>query len=353
MCEKKKTDERADRILGCLLGGAAGDALGHSVEFVSYETILAEYGPCGVMAPDLINGKARITDDTQMTLFTAAGIFLWEETRQSSPEAKLENALYKAYRDWLFTQHRSDVPERTHRANTEFYGISELHAVRAPGFTYLRALRSGRIGRIDNPINDSKGNGGVMRVAPIGLYFDRDRQPTEETTLMGARSAAVTHGHPLGFIAPATMTYVINEIVYGQSDSLSKIWTDAMRITSELFGRYEVTMELLALLEKAIQLAQENVCDVEAIAQLGRSALAESALAIAAYCSLKHSSSFSDAVRAAVNFDGDSDTTGSITGNIMGAWLGAKAIPEQFIERLECRELIERTAKQLASGISC
>ena len=64
-----------DRFLGCLLGGAVGDALGAPVEFMSRAAILGKFGPDGITdyAP-IYGGLGRITDDTQMTLFTAEGL---------------------------------------------------------------------------------------------------------------------------------------------------------------------------------------------------------------------------------------------------------------------------------------
>lgn len=70
-----------DRYRGCLLGGAAGDALGYPVEFLSLTDIQEQYGPAGITSYTLQNGVAQISDDTQMTLFTANGL-LFSETRQ-------------------------------------------------------------------------------------------------------------------------------------------------------------------------------------------------------------------------------------------------------------------------------
>ena len=63
-----------DRFLGCLLGGAVGDALGAAVEFESRAEILETFGPDGITdyAP-IYGGLGRIIDDTQITLFTAEG----------------------------------------------------------------------------------------------------------------------------------------------------------------------------------------------------------------------------------------------------------------------------------------
>ena len=65
-----------DRFRGSLIGGAAGDALGYEVEFWSEEKIFSRYGKPGITEYELHNGKALISDDTQMTLFTATGLLI-------------------------------------------------------------------------------------------------------------------------------------------------------------------------------------------------------------------------------------------------------------------------------------
>ena len=81
----QKTQVQLDRIRGCLIGGAAGDALGYPVEFFSEHTLWARCGDDGIQEYELdpVRGKALISDDTQMTLFTANGI-LCGETRMAT-----------------------------------------------------------------------------------------------------------------------------------------------------------------------------------------------------------------------------------------------------------------------------
>lgn len=67
-------DAIRDRYQGCLLGGAVGDALGAPLEFMRRSEILQAFGPKGIT--DLVPAYGKlgaITDDTQMTLFTAEG----------------------------------------------------------------------------------------------------------------------------------------------------------------------------------------------------------------------------------------------------------------------------------------
>ncbi len=345
-CAENETSNIINKSKGCLIGGAVGDAFGYPIEFMSRAEIEEEYGKDGLRDYVLSNGVALITDDTQMTLFTAEGLLLWEKTRSKNADVKLENCCFKAYRDWFFTQENDNENKRKHQSVTEIYSIPELHVRRAPGFTCTRALRSKKIGKIDNPINDSKGNGGLMRVSPVAIHFSPEKYPLYEIMMMGAKTAAVTHGHPLGFISTAMLSGMLSLMIYNDV-SLKDAISEAKEHTYRLFGNYDEIKELMALIEKAeaLSFAQKN--DVEAIFELGRSALAESTLAIAIYCSLKYENNFEEAIIAAANFNGDSDTVAAVTGNIMGAHLGFNKIPKKYILPLQFKDLMLKFSEKL------
>lgn len=65
-----------DKFRGCLIGGAAGDALGYAVEFMRDQDIFRRYGEQGITEYEMIDGVAQFSDDTQMMLFTATGLLL-------------------------------------------------------------------------------------------------------------------------------------------------------------------------------------------------------------------------------------------------------------------------------------
>ena len=210
-----------------------------------------------------------------------------------------------------------------------------------PGFTCMRSLRSKRAGSIENPLNDSKGNGGVMRVAPIGFYFPRNVYSLEEVMQMGAESAALTYGHPLGYISAAMMAGLVNECVYGVSETLKDAVMLSLDATMKMFAHIPEVHELHTLVTAAMELAQDDGDAVAHIAMLGHSACAESTMAIAIYCALRYEDSFDQAIRTAVNFNGDSDTIAAVTGNILGAWKGIKCIDQKWIEPLHLEEYLK------------
>ncbi|HEX2778916.1 MAG TPA: ADP-ribosylglycohydrolase family protein, partial [Gemmatimonadaceae bacterium] len=107
--------------------------------------------------------------------------------------------------------------------------------------------------------------------------------------------------------------------------------------------------EVLAAVDRACAEAQHGASP-EAVERLGQGWVAEEALAIGVYCALVAEDDFERGVRLAVNHGGDSDSTGAIAGNILGARLGAAAIPERWLESLELRDVIERVADDLLTG---
>ena len=341
--------QKLDKYRGCLLGGAIGDALGYAVEFMRYGSILEKYGENGITEYDLTfgGGKAIISDDTQMTLFTSTGLLVGETRgKMRGIMGRYEDYCYLSYLDWLTTQDRN-IKDKS--GYSWLSNIHELYSSRAPGSTCLSALRSGVQGRTDAPINTSKGCGGVMRVAPVGLFLKPDIYPQKEIDRVGAEVAAITHGHDLGYLPAAMLVHIISKLVHGDMDLRTAV-EDALVAIAELYPNAEHISDLSAIIEKAMRLSEEKIPDIDAIRSLGEGWVAEETLAVAIYCALKHENDFASAVTAAVNHDGDSDSTGAVCGNIMGAYLGADAIPRKFLENLELRSVIEEIADDLYSG---
>ncbi|MDD6231376.1 MAG: ADP-ribosylglycohydrolase family protein [Frisingicoccus sp.] len=334
-----------NKIAGCLLGGAAGDALGYAIEFDDEKTIFSKYGEAGIQNFDLdfTSGEAIISDDTQMTLFTAEGILLAD-----NPYIYKDfiYGVFEAYQDWYRTQMFRMHPSK----KIWLSDIPELNQRRAPGNTCLSALGSGKFGGIDEPINNSKGCGGVMRVAPIGLFYSQDKLSIDVIDRFGASAAALTHGHPMGYISAAGLVHIVNLAVYKPEMSLKEIVDDMIEKVPALFidEAAGFCIKFQDLMRKAVKLAEEKeVSDLDAIHQLGEGWVGEETLAIAIYCALRHENDFDKALTASVNHRGDSDSTGSVTGNILGAYLGLQTIPEKYLKNLELRKTIMMVAERL------
>lgn len=336
-----------DKFRGCLLAGAAGDALGYEVEFMREDDIIRKFGERGITEYVLHNNKAEISDDTQMTLFTATGLLLGT-TRGMTRGIMGEYADYirYSYKDWYRTQtERYPLPKAYHYS--WLVNVPDFFCRRAPGNTCLSALESYDMGSVKKPINRSKGCGGVMRIAPIGLYFCDKRIPIEESDRIGAEAAAITHGHELGWLPAAMLVHIIRRLAEGQDVSVLEAVEDAKKAISTLYPKAAHLNDLLSLIQKAIELSRENADDLDAIHLLGQGWVAEETLAIAVYCSLKYPNDIEKALIAAVNHGGDSDSTGAVTGNILGAALGMQAIPHKFIDALELKDIIVDIADDL------
>ena len=370
LAEQHTKDIYRDAIRGSLIGGAAGDALGYAVEFVREDYIFTHYGKEGITEYQLdpLTQKAIISDDTQMTLFTANGLLVGD-TRgamrgiQGNPRGYVA----RAYQDWLTTQEKSFEAVKAKRDQDDSYtnGVSwlldnpELFERRAPGITCLSALQAAKDQAsytddyIKEPRNNSKGCGGVMRVAPVGLnYRPQYGFTAEKIGMEAAQIAAITHGHSLGYMPAFVLAYIVNRIVYpdGERKSLKEIILEARDAMTRMFHEDPFAESLAELIDLAVALSENADNDLDNIHRLGEGWVAEEALAIATYCALKYRDDFSKALIVSVNHKGDSDSTGAVLGNILGAWVGYDSIEEKWKTNLELRDEILEIADDLCYG---
>ena len=118
-----------------------------------------------------------------------------------------------------------------------------------------------------------------------------------------------------------------------------KLLNEALDLVLEFLDRKKEASETADALRKART--------AEDISELGEGWVAEEALAVALYCTLRHQDDFSAGIIAAVNHSGDSDSTGAIAGNILGAYLGDGALSQEWIAPLDTLEGIELMAREL------
>lgn len=339
-----------DKYKGCLIAEAIGDALGYPIEFLNEKKIFSSYGEKGLTEFDTVNGIAQISDDTQMSMFTANGLLVaatFSKIKREKP--KYVKCIADSYKDWLITQSES-FSSHSKGNNSWLLNESRLFSSREPGHTCLSAILSGAKGTIADPINNSKGCGGIMRVAPIGLFFSSKYHSFEEIDKLAAESSALTHGHDLGYMPSAVVAHIISLVSHDDDISLISAVRSAKSFVEELFKDKEHIGELIALIDKAIELSQKDIDDLEAIHLLGEGWVAEETLAIALYCSLKYSDDIQKALIVSVNHKGDSDSTGAVTGNILGAYLGYEKIPQKYLDELELKDVILELASDLYNG---
>jgi ADP-ribosylglycohydrolase len=336
------------RVRGCLLGGAVGDALGFPVEFASLDRIRSQHGERGVtgLVPGAHGVTGRISDDTQMTLFTVEALVqAHARERQKGIGGGWALLLRQAYERWLQTQSKPGPEAAEPQPAAGLLAEAWLYSRRAPGNACLSGVAQmyapdpqlpldGRPGQV-NP--DSKGCGAVMRSAPFGLV-----NTPEGAFAMAARGAQITHGHPTGYYAAGALAAIVAHLVSG--DSLE----GSVLRTLRLLERHPGHEETSAALREALDLAAQGAPTAEQAESLGAGWVAEEALAIGVYCALAEPR-VEDALLLSVNHSGDSDSTGSICGNLIGASYGDTGLPHAWVARVEGRERIAALADDLAA----
>jgi len=341
-----------ERIKGSIVAGAIGDALGYTVEFDSYDKIIKKFGKQGItrlqthqswLRDEYQTGKAVVSDDTQMTLFTAYGLL-----DAKNHGSDLVEGIKNSYLDWYCTQSGAKFLHDNWLAL-----MPALNERRAPGMTCMSALEYMYHGM--NAENNSKGCGGVMRIAPIPLFAAGTGELSiAHNDMLAAQASRITHKHPLGYIPSAVAAHIIYRLTLDENPGrcgFESYVAEAVSQALTLFPEHtKYVKQLGELLEKAIDMAKSNMPDVDCINSLGEGWVGDEALAIAVYCSLRHFDNIEQAIIAAVNHNGDSDSTGAIAGNILGAALGYESLPGHFLADVEFHDLLVHFAQCLASG---
>lgn len=342
-----------ERVLGCLLGGAIGTALGMPVEGLSLAEIRQRYGATGLT--DYVDGRApagSISGDAQLMLLTAQALV------QSSVRARSRGIggatgglLQMAYLSWLQGQGET-IPDQGWLSGGWLTSEPAITARRSPGRTLVAALRKAAerrkpgwpLGTVDEPINDSKGCGGVTRTAPCGFGT-----PTARAAfLVGRDAAALTHGHPSGHLPGGVLAATVWGLVRGQA------LPDALAVARGELAVQPGHEETTRALDAAMALVAEGEPTPEKVESLGAGWTGEEALAIGVYAAFaaerwtQPNGPGGLGLLVAVNHSGDSDSTAMICGNLLGAGHGPEAFPRPWRDRLEAADAVRRLAADCA-----
>jgi ADP-ribosyl-[dinitrogen reductase] hydrolase len=298
-------DARQDRYRGCLLGLAVGDAVGTAVEF----------RPRGSFAPltDMVGGgpfallPGQWTDDTSMALCLAASLL---DADGFDAEDQLRR--YLRWRD-----------EGYMSSNGRCFDI---------GRTIDDALRryeeSGEVlAGSDHP--HAAGNGCIMRLAPVPMFYAADR---EQAVHYAAESARTTHGAAECLDACRLLAAMLCDAFEGADKE------------SILHGQAGLMLSEPAIAE----IAEGGYMDKPAEAIRGSGYVVE-CLEAALWC-FHRTDSFEAAVLAAANLGDDADTTAAVCGQLAGAHYGIAGIPGRWLQKLAARSMIEQMAMALDRG---
>ncbi|MCE5260048.1 MAG: ADP-ribosylglycohydrolase family protein [Chloroflexi bacterium] len=299
------------RIRGSLLGLAVGDALGTSIEFSGpgphQHSQMAGGGPFHLQ-------PGQWTDDTSLALCLAVSL--------------VECHGFDA----------CDQMQRYLRWRDEGY-LSSTGACFDIGNTTSRALDA--FIETGNPFSGpadvfSAGNGSLMRLAPVPLYFYRD--PREAVRLAG-ESSRTTHGAGVAVDACRYLAALLVGALQGtaKEDLLSAGYAPAPGLWQE------------QPLNEAIAAIAAGSFKHKQPPQIRGNGYVVNSLE-AALWAFAASSSFRDGCLLAINLGEDADTTGAVYGQLAGAFYGIGAIPQEWLQPLAMQAFIADLADKLAAG---
>ena len=334
----------AERITGSVMGAAIGDALGLPVEGLSAADIRERFGADGLTGFAEASGRiGTLSGEAQIMICVAAGLASVEiaddQEDAGTPDRSMMlfdvavefDRVRVACLEWRLGQ-TGCVEAMQPCAVTEHAFLRER---RPHGQTTARALAAG--GEV--AVNDSKGNGCMLRVVPMGLAHPI--MMPEDVFARASAVAGLTHGHPVAKAAAGVLATILSRLTCGQR------LAEAVGYALSMAPDDHAGREVRSLTERAQALARGGPPSWKTVETIGKGFVASEALAIAVYCVLS-TSDFHAAVTAAVNHSGDSDATGAITGAIAGALYGTNGIPLDLLRGVEGRDAIVAIAADLA-----
>lgn len=344
-------ENRLGAFRGCLLGLAAGDAMGYTVSDQSLEQIREAYGPNGLLGYDLVNGYAYTTSHTQLAAYACNGLLMGLTRGQMrgvmAPYVRYVSA---AEQEWAKLQSYRREPAAAMRCWIS--GEQALRYRRCTDNLMLDTLSRGVVGTMEDQKNRFQTPGALTAAVPVGLFFDPDRLDRAEVVRLGAEVVALTHGNPLAFLSGAALAYIISRITWDGDQDLRQVTKDTIAMLKKRYSHdyARAVGELCGQLQNALSLSTKpEIPEAEALDQI-RCDCAPKALSGALYAAMLHSRSLDEALIAAVNHSGDSAAVGAVTGAIVGALVGDGQIPEFYLEGLEPAGVLSALAVDMHQG---
>lgn len=296
------TSELRDRARGCLLGLACGDAVGTTVEFRrrgTFEPVrdMVGGGPFGLEA-------GQWTDDTSMALCLAESLL---EVGGFDPVDQLER-----YVRWWRDGHLSSTGACFDIGNTVRGALTSFQRTGDP--------RSGPTGAY------TAGNGSIMRLAPVVLFFHPDGGRVDR---FAAASSITTHGAAEAVASCRILGRILHRLLSGMAREEA---TEAVEPAEWMSPRLAEVSEGAYVTRGPDGIRGSGYC-VESL---------EAAL----WC-FRRAETFEEAILEAVNLGDDADTTGAVCGQLAGAFWGSSGIPGRWLRRLAMRARIEDWADRL------
>lgn len=317
-------ERRRSAYTGCLLGLAAGDGLGHG--------------------PQRENGFLPLSANTQLAAYACCGLLLGVTRGQlSGTMAPPVRYASLALTEWA----KGQVWDREEPPRCWISRSPRLDYRRCDEPEILDVLIRGRPGTMEDHTGSLGGPGALMGAAAAALFFDPERLGRREIQRLGAETAALTHGDPAAFLAGAAMAHILSRILFdGETDCALLTWEAGQMLRSRFGREYHQVRKVREKLKEARDLARSSrISRQEALEKLG-TAQAWEVLAGAMYCAMTDRDLRQTLELAARTMGGGAAAAGAV----LGALRGAEAIPEEWLEELECRALLEELAEDMFRG---
>lgn len=338
-------ENRLSKCRGCLLGLAVGDAMGYPVDEKSWEEIQETYGPNGLLGYDLVNDCAAASAYTQVAAYVSNGLLLG--ITRGKPEHYLRY-ISLSLREWARAQHFPRDPEKSWCWVAK---IPQMRVRKCKDSRMLDALRLETVGTVEKPVNRASSTGSLPGAVVTGLVcngrgMDRALAPT-----LGAQAVALTHGNVETFLCGAVLSECIASVLELPGLSVKEHLEKAVDTMLLHFGdRFEQAQSLAHDLRRAIALGGRPAEEPRLVMEKYECDTAQQCLAAAFYACICCQEDFDSAMILAVNHSGRSGAVASLTGAILGAVMGAEALPEFYLESLESAQVLEVLAADLTLG---
>lgn len=299
-----------EKFRGGMLGGALGDAVGElASSHGDYESLIDWISEGDVL---------RYTDDTAMSIGLAEAL---TKSGGGINEEEIGKIFQRNYGREPWRDYSKSIPA--------IFAMVKRHDM--PFSEAASRLYDGA---------GSLGNGAAMRIAPLGLLFRNSERLRE----FAEQSARITHTHEIGIDGATVMAWATAQLANLDPKAKFPFATFCTGIV-----RFAQSKVMRLRLVQVIELIAGNAPPEQAAAELELSQSVAESLPYSLYSSLANRKSFQDCVYCAVLQGGDRDTMGAMAGALSGAYLGGKALPKDWVSRVENREMLEDLAKQLNS----
>lgn len=327
---------------GCLMGLAVGDALGYSVDNKTWARIQETYGPNGLLGYDLQEDYAAVTSYTQIAAYVCNGLLLSVGKRK--PESYLP-FVSLGLKEWARSQQYYRDPERSFCWIAKKDTFRRRHC-RDPRM--LDTLRMQSFSPVKQPQNSYDTPGAMTEAVAVGLFYSPERMEPQQVGALASQAISLTHGNRQTMLSGVVLAYIITGILQEPDTLLTDQIRQAIAVTEALFPGEEAR-KLSEYLSEVLDLAANPGLVLQPQMEKFTCLDGRQCLAGAIYASLTCCQDFDRAMITAVNHSGYSAAVGAMTGAILGAHLGIDALPDFYLESIECRDSL----KVLAEDMQC